>query len=209
MKTIHKIAPCSRRLLIGLCVLLAIAGAVGRIIPVMDNFAPIGALALFAGAMLPRLWYAWIVPVVGLLLGDVLISIVKNHILWTQSAGFAMQRLFDLSAFIFIAWLGRAVLSTNRTSWRIGFSTLASSAIFFIISNFGVWLICQFQPETGLAYAPTLGGLINCYYMGLPFYRGTLLGDLIYSAIFFGLVVLAERHARTFSTSNEQPIGRG
>jgi hypothetical protein len=203
MQPAHVSKPSRDYAIWGLCILLGIAGAVGRIVPVMDNFAPIGALALFAGAMLIRFRYAWLVPVFALLFGDVLVSLVKGYPLWTQSAGFALQRIFDLAAFVLITWVGYRYLSRTRTALRVGTFALASSFIFFLLSNFGVWFICQLQPEAGLSYPPTLGGLIDCYILGLPFYRGTLLGDLFYSGIFFGLAALASRQARALSTSHD------
>ena len=203
MKPAHASNSSSGNAIWGLCILLGIAGAVGRIVPVMDNFAPIGALALFAGAMLIRFRYAWLVPVFGLLVGDLLVSLIKGYPLWTQSAGFAIQRIFDLGAFVLITWGGYRYLGKTRAALRVGAFALGSSAIFFLLSNFGVWAISQFQPEAGLSYPPTLAGLIDCYTLGLPFYRGTLLGDLFYSGIFFGLAALANRQGRALSTSHD------
>ncbi len=52
----------------------------------------------------------------------------------------------------------------------IGFAT-ASSFLFFIVTNFGVW-------AQGW-YPPTVAGLIDCYAMAIPFYRTMLIGNLI------------------------------
>ncbi|MEI7917891.1 MAG: DUF6580 family putative transport protein [Candidatus Saccharibacteria bacterium] len=52
----------------------------------------------------------------------------------------------------------------------IGFAA-ASSFLFFIVTNFGVW-------AQGW-YPATVAGLIDCYTMAIPFYRTMLIGNLI------------------------------
>ncbi|MEZ5024435.1 MAG: DUF6580 family putative transport protein [Chitinophagales bacterium] len=56
---------------------------------------------------------------------------------------------------------------------------VGGSMLFYLVSNFGVWLM-------GTMYTKTFAGLMECYAAGIPFYRGTLFGDVIYSAILFG-----------------------
>lgn len=46
-----------------------------------------------------------------------------------------------------------------------------ASLLFFLMSNFGVWL--RWYPQT-------LTGFIKCYTLALPFYRNTLIGDLAF-----------------------------
>ena len=53
-------------------------------------------------------------------------------------------------------------------------SVLLSSTIFFLISNFGVWL---------LYYPISTEGLAQCYTLALPFFLNTVLGDLVYGAL--------------------------
>ena len=49
---------------------------------------------------------------------------------------------------------------------------LASSTLFFIVTNFGVWL---------LGYPNTIAGLISCYTLAIPFFLNTILGDLFFT----------------------------
>ena len=51
-------------------------------------------------------------------------------------------------------------------------SVLSSSVIFFVVTNFGVWLI---------GYPNTVEGFITCYVAALPFFGWTIAGDLFYS----------------------------
>ena len=53
--------------------------------------------------------------------------------------------------------------------------------IFFIISNFGVWLLSN-------TYSGDIAGLITCYVMGLPFLKNSLLSSIAI-AIFIELII--------------------
>jgi hypothetical protein len=50
---------------------------------------------------------------------------------------------------------------------------------FFLVSNFVSWL------TQALPYGYSLDGLINCYAAAIPFFRGTLLGDVGFTAALF------------------------
>ena len=64
--------------------------------------------------------------------------------------------------------------------------SVASSVLFFIVTNFGTW-------ATGELYPPTLAGLTACYVAAIPFFQNTLAGDLFFSALLFGGFALLER----------------
>ena len=65
-------------------------------------------------------------------------------------------------------------------------ASLISSTVFFIVTNLGVWLV-------GGLYPHTLPGLENCYILALPFFRNTLMGDLLYTGVLFGSFAMAKR----------------
>lgn len=191
----------AHRSMLFLCLLLCLAGILGRVAPVMENFSPVGALALFAGAFLPTRRHAFWLPFAALLLGDVAVSLVKGYELWTQSGVFAAQRLFDLTALTLVVMIGFAMRG-SRTLAKAAFSPVAGAAgsvLFFLVSNFGVWVTSQWGLVVGLEYAPDLGGLLSCYSMGLPFFRGTLLGDVFYAVAFFGMAAALELRLKTAS----------
>jgi hypothetical protein len=58
--------------------------------------------------------------------------------------------------------------------------------LFFLITNFGVWI-------SGTMYTFDLQGLITCYVMALPFFKGTLLGFICYSTFLFGALEFSKR----------------
>ena len=55
---------------------------------------------------------------------------------------------------------------------------VSSSLIFFIISNFGVWL-------SGGMYEKNIAGLINCYMMAIPFLKNTMISTVFFSYLSF------------------------
>jgi len=70
-------------------------------------------------------------------------------------------------------------LSKRVTPVRVFSASLSSSVLFFVVSNFGVWIGSGMYPHTGL-------GLTACYLAAIPFFTGTVASDFIYSAVFFG-----------------------
>lgn len=61
---------------------------------------------------------------------------------------------------------------------------VAGSVFFFLFTNFGVWLL-----NDGTMYAKTWAGLVECYVMGLPFYRTMLLGNMVLVPAYFAVVL--------------------
>ncbi len=154
---------------------LIILAVVLRLLPHPMNFAPIGALGLFAGAYLSDR-RSWLVPVLALFISDFFIGFYNIFIMLSVYLSFA------LSAFV-----GRCTLSKRRTVIRIGISATASATILFVLSNFTLW-------ATGLYYPLTMDGLIFCFVRAIPFYGNTLAGDLFYAGILFGSWEYAGRY---------------
>ncbi len=161
----------TRRLAV-LALCLVAFGVVMRLLPHPANLAPIGAIALFGGAVLPRK-LAWWLPMAAMIISDCFI-------------GFYHGIAFTWLAFLVVGLYGMSLRS--RSNWlRVPLGVLGSSIIFFIVSNFGVWV-------AGQLYAHTFAGLVQCYTRALPFFRGTFVGDLLYSTLFFGVYALASKH---------------
>ncbi len=157
--------------LIALAAAIAL-GVLGRLMPHPHNVTPIAALALFSGFAFARPATAVAVPLVSLLISDALIGFYDMRLMLFVFAGFLAPLLF------------RPLLRTRPQALVIAGCTVAGSLLFFLISNFGVWLIYDTYPKS-------LAGLGACYTAALPFLRNTLAGDLFWSAVFFGLYSLA------------------
>lgn len=154
---------------------LILIGILLRFMPHADNFTPVAAIALFAGAYLKRR-HAVIVPLVLMAVSDIFIGM--HNVL-----------IFTWGSFILASLLG-LFIRKNKSFLRITGMSLLSSLVFFIVTNFGVWIMGW--------YPPTLAGLVNCYIMGLPFLRDFTVSTLLYSAVFFtAYEVIARRVKET------------
>jgi len=149
-----------------------LAAAVARLVPHPPNFAPIGAMALFGGACFANKRAAFAVPLIAMFLSDVVL-------------GFHRLMPVVYGSFVLIVGLG-FLLRRRRTLLPIAGAALASSVLFFIFTNFGVWALGSWYPKTW-------EGLTACYIAALPFFRNTLLGDAVYAAALFGGLALAEK----------------
>ena len=155
-----------------------------RLVPHPPNFSPIDAMALFSGAYVGRRPLAFVAPLAALLLSDLVLGFY--HGLATVYATVAL--------IVVIGWW----VSSRRTPLRIGAGALAGSVIFFVITNFGMWLFSGFYPVT---YA----GLVACYTAAIPFFQNTVAGDLFYTVLLFGGFALAERLLPRLRAGEPQP----
>ncbi|MGH9394360.1 MAG: DUF6580 family putative transport protein, partial [Terriglobales bacterium] len=120
------------------------------------------------------------VPIVALMASDFALN------LWVYHAPGGVDQYFTWSAYFVVLGLTLLALKHKVKLPRLLGAAVASSALFFLISNFGVWF-------SGTLYPRTWAGLGTCYAMGLPFYRSAAIGDLLYTAAFFGLYALAQQ----------------
>jgi hypothetical protein len=164
-----KAAMNSRILLLLTAVVMA---AALRLVPHPPNFTPIDAMALFSGAMFGRRLIAFVAPLAALLLSDIVL-------------GFYHGQATVYFSVALIVMIGMGALS-RISLLRVAGAALASSILFFVITNFGMWLFSGFYPRS-------LAGLEACYIAAIPFFQNTVAGDLFYAAVLFGGFALLER----------------
>lgn len=167
----------------GVITFLILLAAITRLLPHPPNFAPIGGMALFGAAYFSKKQWAFIVPIASMWIADLFLNNLVyaqyfDHFVW-----FYTGSIFTYAAFALIVVLGLLTLKKIRVS-NIALSALVASAIFFIVSNFGVWLTSGMYPHT-------ITGLIACYTAGVPFLQNTILGDLVYTSVLFGAFELS------------------
>jgi hypothetical protein len=174
---------------------LAVTAGLFRLLPHLWNFTPVNALGLFCGARL-RSWHAFVLPLAVRAVTDAILLPIQ---------GAVADPLFYLSFLPFVyasllvnVLLGR-ILCRTESPWRIGAVTVLASVQFFLVTNFGAWIGSDMYPHT-------LEGLGLCYLAGLLFYGpdaayplgffgNTLLGDLSFAALLFGVQALLSRTA--------------
>ena len=148
--------------------LFIVVAALMRLIPHPPNFVPITAIAIFAGIKFNNLKYAYIVPISVMLISDMFIG------------------FYSISIFVYLAFILITTYSFLAKSYRIK-NILLSSLMFFIITNFGVWLLG--------GYTYSVEGLILCYTMAIPFFANSILADLFFSGIlYFGFKKVEKKY---------------
>ena len=154
--------------------LLILAGMAVRLFPHPANFTPLTALAIFSGTVLsPGL--ALTVPLIAMMASDLVIG--PHGLFW-----------LTWGSFFLTVWIGFWVRKNQKAS-TIALGTLAGSVLFFILTNLGVFLLQNMYPKS-------FSGLLECYTMALPFFRNSFLGDVFYSALFFGIFYAARNYSR-------------
>jgi len=158
-------SPLQRKVVIGLILM----GLVARLVPHPPNATPLMAIALFGGTYLSKRW-AILLPLIIVAISDLFIG-------WHRTVPFTW------GAFALTGMLAWWIRLRPRPSRILG-GAVAGSLLFFLITNFGVWV-------AGTLYPQTLDGLRQCYVAAIPFFRNTVLGDLVYVTALFGGYALA------------------
>ncbi|MFN8284106.1 MAG: DUF6580 family putative transport protein [Chitinophagales bacterium] len=157
-----------------LAILLITIGVVLRVLEWIPNFSPLTAIALLGGAYLIDKKWSVIIPVISLLIGDVLLAFKHDY-------PFIHNTIFFVYiSYIIIVFFGWKLRDEKVNYLKVGGFALASSVLFFTISNFGVWIV-------GTLYERNLVGFIKCFTLAIPFYKYTFLSDVLYSLVFFGI----------------------
>ncbi len=146
--------------------ILIIVGLLMRILPHEANIAPIAAIALFSGAYLNKKIGPW-VPLLIMIISDIII-------------GFHSMILYTWGAFVLIGFIG-IFIRNKRTPVNVMGAAVFSSILFFILTNFGVWISW---------YPHTFAGITDCYIKAIPFFRNSLISNVVFSFAFFGVYEL-------------------
>ncbi|ROQ24766.1 DUF6580 family putative transport protein [Gallaecimonas pentaromativorans] len=147
--------------------------ALYRVLPHPWNVSPVAAMALFAGAHFQTRAMAVLVPLAAMAVSDLLLGLhptlpfVYGALVVTVALGF---------------WVGKDISPA-----RVLAGSLSGSLLFFFVTNAAVWLVGDFYPSG-------INGLWQALAAGVPFFQYTLLGDLVFNALFFGLFYALERH---------------
>ncbi|MFQ3369244.1 MAG: hypothetical protein ACI8PF_000533 [Flavobacteriaceae bacterium] len=142
--------------------------ALMRLIPHPPNFVPITAIAIFAGVKLNNIKIAYAIPISIMLISDLFIG------------------FYSISLFVYLAFILIITYSSFIKKYSIK-NIILSSVIFFIITNFGVWLMG--------GYPKSIEGLVLCYTMAIPFFTNSIIADLFFSAIlYYGFEQIEKRY---------------
>ena len=141
---------------IGLIFILALS----RLMPHPDNFTPIIALAIMSSYFFKNINFSYAIMLFSMLLADFFIGFYSHMFFVYFSLFFLILVFFSL---------------TKKINYKNLFIfSFLGSVIFFMISNFGVWIV-------GDLYERNIDGLIKCYFMAIPFFKNTFLSTIIFS----------------------------
>jgi len=137
---------------------LILALSISRLIPHPSNFTPILAAGVFVGFYFRNFILSIFIVISSMFIGDLVI-------------GFHSTMIFTYSSLILAVAIGLLIKKFNFK--EILFSGLSSSVIFFAVTNFGSWLTLEM-------YEKNFSGLLQSYFMGIPFFHNTLISTLVY-----------------------------
>lgn len=157
----------TRLIVVSLIIIAAVALRV--FLADVPNVAPITAMALFAGMFFERKFLAFVIPAVTMLISDLFIGF--HSTMWAVYGSFALIALIGI------------YLEKRKSTLNIIGGSLISSLLFFLITNFAVWLAW---------YPQTTEGFIECYTLAMPFLDKTIVSDLLFTGVFVGGFVLAQ-----------------
>jgi len=162
---------------------MIVLAALSRLLPLPPNFAPIEAIALFGGAYFARRHLAFLVPLLAMLAADLLLGALRgnSYLAYFTTLGYLPSLVANylcIALTVLLAFRLRGRVNGTRV---LGYS-LAGSVLFFVVSNFAVWLSAFIVP----GYPACSTGLLPCYVAAIPFFKTTVLSTLAYSALLFG-----------------------
>ena len=141
--------------------------------------------------------YVFFIPLLALLASDLYLNnFVYNQSFGNQFVFFYKGAFFDYLAFVCIILLGKFI-ANKINPLNITLSAIFGAILFFVVSNFGVWVSTNMYPHT-------ISGLVACYLAGLPFIANTIIGDVFFSTLLFGL--FAKKYVVKKSFANAQVV---
>ena len=152
--------------------------ALGRLIPHPPNFTPILATAIYTPYIINNKWIAMLIPLSAMFIADIIIGF-HPYMLWVYGA-IGISTLLSYWSMRF-----------NKKYMQLTVMTLVSSILFFIITNFAVWVIWDYYPKT-------IDGLLLCYSMAIPFFQNTIYGTIIYTSLIVITIKKGEKYANNY-----------
>ncbi len=169
--------------------ILILMAIFSRLIPHPSNFTAIGAIAIFAGFLVPNRFLSFLIPITAMFISDLIINNLvyfSDNFVWFSSG---------------IIWIYLGIMAHTLSAlffrkpnvFGIAGASLSGAILFFLLSNFGVWI------GSGI-YEKSTSGLMICYTAALPFFGNVLAGNLFFSAVLFGVYFILERKSHVFRT---------
>jgi len=131
-----------------------------RIIPHPPNFTPILATAIIAPSIIKDRNLGILIPLLAMFTSDLFIGFHS----------------YQLVVYFSILCIG-ILTPLNKNYKNFFFMAILGSIWFYITTNFAVWLIWDYYPKS-------FEGLVNCYYLALPFFRNTIVSTILFTTLY-------------------------
>lgn len=162
------------------------------------NFSPMTAFCLFGAAYCAKQSWAYGLPILMWILGDLGIAALMGDITWAFHKG----SLPVYASFVLIIGIG-SFLREKRNMPTILSAGLTGQVMFFLITNFFVWCLSPNVPTNfEIAYSKDVAGLLQCYTNGLPFFGRSLAGTLFFSVVFFSPFLYREHKKAVWASES-------
>ena len=159
---------------LSLIVFAVILAGASRFVSDIPNFSPMLSIALFSGYMFRNRTIAFLIPLSAHFLSDIYFGFHSDM----------LAVYFSFSLIIALGYLNQEKYTLTKSIVNSFIGTI----IFFLVTNFSVWLTSGF-------YSQNFAGLINSYTLAIPFYKNTLLSAMIYSTILFASYELFSKYS--------------
>ncbi|MCS5623278.1 MAG: DUF6580 family putative transport protein [Candidatus Neomarinimicrobiota bacterium] len=169
----------------GIISIIILLAAFTRIMPHPPNFSPMAAIGLFGAAHFAKKWQAFLIPLIGIWISDL---VINNFVYSSHSSNFVWFYggfYWQYISYVFIIFAGLFIFNKGISVTNTLGGMVSSSGIFFLFSNFGVW-------AGGAMYTKNISGLITCYAAGIPFIHNTIISDALFTTVLFGTYYLLQ-----------------
>jgi len=185
----------SNKLLLSI-ILVAVATGLYRATPLREQgFAPQLAVTIFSGFLFAnhKKW-AFALPLASMLISDIVYEILFR-IGKTQYGGFyGTEQLVNYILILSTTCLGFGITKINVA--KIATAAIAAPTLFFLLSNAAVFI-----GGGGWHHPKTYLGFVQTMVDGLPFYKQSLVGTIIFSIVLFGGYVLFYKKQTTIQAA--------
>ena len=169
----------------GIISIIILLASFTRIMPHPPNFSPMAAIGLFGAAHFAKKWQAFLIPLIGIWISDL---VINNFVYSSHSSNFVWFYggfYWQYISYVFIIFAGLFIFNKGISVTNTLGGMVSSSGIFFLFSNFGVW-------AGGAMYTKNISGLITCYAAGIPFIHNTIISDALFTTVLFGTYYLLQ-----------------
>ncbi len=164
---------------------MIVIAAGSRFLPHWHNFTAVGAMGLFGAAYFKQKYWSLLVPLLALWVSDLILNNVVYGHYYEGFVWFGANVIWVYAGFAAIVGVGLLLLKVVKPG-RVLLAAVLASVAFFLISNFGSFVL-----DPGGIYPNSSAGLLSAYAAGLPFFWNSLLANIVFSCVLFGIYEFA------------------